>query len=96
MYYILERQEVDMFEKRLQAFTYAVGITFIILAVITGATYIWFLLLLGGAFRNIPAFAGMPAPEMAEYLLDLKLFAIVVGAVFIICSLWRRKLKALG
>ena len=85
-----------MFDKRLQAFTYAVGITFIILAVITGLTYIWFLLLLGGTFSNIPAFAGVPAQEIAEYLLDLKLFAVMIGAVFITCALWRKKLKALG
>lgn len=85
-----------MFEKRLQAFTYAVGITFIILAAITALTYIWFLLLQGGAFRNIPALGGVPAPEMAEYLLDLKLFAVVLGAIFLICSIWRRKLKDLG
>ena len=84
-----------MFEKRLQAFTYAVGITFIILAIITAATYIWFLLLLGGAFRNVPAFDAMPAAELAEYILDLKLFAVLIGSIFIICSLWRRKLKVL-
>jgi len=82
-----------MFEKRLQSFTYAVGITFIILAVLTGVTYIWFLLLLGGAFSNIPAFGGMPVVELAEYLLDLKLLAVFIGAVFVTCSLWHRKLK---
>ncbi len=82
-----------MFEKRLQAFTYAVGITFIILATLTGVTYIWFLLLLGGAFRNIPAFGGMPAAELAGYLLNLKLLAVFVGAVFVTCSLWHRRLK---
>jgi hypothetical protein len=91
-----KRKETAMFEKRLQAFTWAVGITFIILAVITVTTYFWFLLLVGGAFRNIPAFGALPATEMAEYMLDLKLFSIVIGTVFIICSLWRRKLKALG
>jgi hypothetical protein len=84
-----------MFEKRLQAFTYAVGITFIILAALTVVTYIWYLLLVGGAFRNIPAFGAMPAAEVADYLLNLKLFAVIVGAVFIICSIWRRKLKSL-
>jgi hypothetical protein len=85
-----------MFEKRLQAFTWAVGITFIILAVITVSTYFWFLLLVGGAFRNIPFFGALPAAEMAEYMLDLKLFAIAVGTIFIICRLWGKKLKALG
>ncbi len=82
-----------MFEKRLQSFTYAVGITFIILAALTMVTYIWFLLLLGGAFRNIPAFGGMPVVELAGYLLNLKLLAVLVGAVFVTCSLWHRKLK---
>jgi hypothetical protein len=85
-----------MFEKRLQAFTYAVGITFIILGVITVSTYFWFLLLVGGAFRNIPAFGTVPVAEMAEYMLNLKLFAIAIGTIFVICSLWRRKLKSLG
>lgn len=82
-----------MFEKRLQSFTYAIGITFIILAALTGATYIWFLLLLGGAFRNIPAFGNMPVVELAGYLLNLKLLAVLIGAVYITCSLWHRKLK---
>jgi|GEM_PF-2334792 len=82
-----------MFERRLQSFTYAVGITFVILAVLTGVTYIWFLLLLSGAFRNIPAFGGMPAAELAGYLLNLKLLAVFIGAVFVTCSLWHRKLK---
>lgn len=82
-----------MFEKRLQSFTYAIGITFIILVALTIITYIWFLLLIGGAFENIPAFGEMPAAELAEYLLNLKLLAVFVGAVFVTCSLWHRKLR---
>ena len=85
-----------MFEKRLQAFTYAAGITFILLAAVTFLTYIWFLLLRGGTFDNIFIFYAVPAEEIAEYLLDLKLLAMIVGTVFVGCYFWRKKLAALG
>jgi hypothetical protein len=84
---------MEMFEKRLRAFTYAIGITFLILVALTVITYIWFLLLLNGAFDRIPAFAGMPELEIAEYLLDLKILVIIAGAIYLTCGLWLRKLK---
>ena len=85
-----------MFEKRLQAFTYAAGITFIFLAAVTALTYIWFLLQSGGAFNSIFIFYAVPVDQIAEYLLDLKLLAVIVGTVFVGSYFWRKKLAALG
>lgn len=85
-----------MFEKRLQAFTYGVGITFLILAGITILTYIWFLLLTGGAFDKIFFFYAVPSEQIAVYLLDLKLLAVIFGSIFITCLFWRKKLAKLG
>ena len=84
-----------MFEKRLQAFTYGVGITFILLAAATVLTYVWFLLQPGGVFDKIFIFYAVPAEMIAEYLLDLKLLAVMIGTVYVACYFWRRKLEAL-
>ena len=81
-----------MFEKRLSAFTGSVGVTFVILVGITAVTYIWYLLLLNGSLNNIRFFAGMQTLEIGKYLLNLKFLAIIVGSVYLTCSIWRRKL----
>ena len=82
-----------MFEKRLSAFTGSVGITFMILVGLTAVTYFWYLLLINGSLNNIWFFAGMQTMEVGKYLLNLKFFAIIVGSLYLTCSIWRRKLK---
>jgi hypothetical protein len=86
----------NMFEKRLQAFAYAAGIAFIMLAAVTVLTYIWFLLQAGGTFDNIFIFYAVPVEEIANYLLNLKLLAVIVGTIFVICYFWRKKLAGPG
>lgn len=85
-----------MFDKRLQAFTYAAGITFLFLAGVTVLTYIWFLLQTAGAFDKIFIFYAVPGEQIADYLLDLKLLAVIFGSIFITCYFWRKKLVKLG
>ncbi len=82
-----------MFEKRLRAFSYAVGITFLILAAITTITYVWFLIHAAGLFGNIFIFDVVSGNELARYMMNLKLLAVLFGAVYITCRLWWKRLS---
>lgn len=83
----------NMFEERLRAFSYALGTTFLILIALTVITYIWFLIHAVGAFGNIFIFDVVPGNEIARYMMNLKLLAVIFGAVYLTCRLWWKKLR---
>jgi len=82
-----------MFEKRLQALTHALGITFLILIVLHIISFVWVVLFSSGMFDFIP-FLGVFSPNvMVGYILNLKIVIVFFGSLFLICWLWSRKLR---
>ena len=81
-----------MFEKRLQAFSYAVGITFLILFLLTLFTFAVYSLMLKGVLAGVWPFCTVKIADMAGYLLNLKLMGVFFGAVFLVSYFWARRL----
>jgi hypothetical protein len=84
-----------MFEKRLQAFSYAVGMTFIVLAVLNVINLIVYSLIDAEALNFWP-FTLVTAREMMAYMLNVKLMGVFFGAVFLVSYIWGRRLKRIG
>ncbi len=84
-----------MFEKRLQAFSYAVGITFIVLAVLNVINLIVYSLMADMALDFWP-FTLVTAQEMMRYMLNLKLMGVFFGAVFLVSYIWGRRLRRIS
>jgi hypothetical protein len=83
-----------MFEKRLQAFSYAAGMTFIILAILNIINLIVYSMMAGNVLNFWP-FTLVPLQDMMEYMLDVKLLGVFVGAVFLTSYIWRKRLEKL-
>jgi len=82
-----------MFEKRLQALTQALGITFLVLIVLHIISFVWVLLFTAGMLNFLPLL-GIFSPEgMVDYILNLKIVIVFFGSIFLICWLWNRKLR---
>lgn len=81
-----------MFEKRLQAFSYAVGMTFIILAALNLINFIIYSMMVGKALDFWPFTIVTPA-EMIDYMLNIKLMGVFIGAVFLVSYFWGKRLK---
>ena len=84
-----------MFEKRLQAFSYAVGMTFIILALLNLINFIVYSLMIECVLDFWP-FSIVAPGEMIGYMLNVKLMGVFFGAVFLVSHLWLRKLKRIS
>ena len=82
-----------MFEKRLQAFSYAVGVTFLILVLLTLITFVVYSLMLRGVLGGIWPFCTVKVADMARYMLNLKLMGVFFGAVFLVCYFWLKGLR---
>jgi uncharacterized membrane protein YkgB len=89
-------REAKMFEKRLQAFSYAVGTTFLILVLLILLTFTVYSLMLRGVLGGIWPFCTVKVADMARYLLNLKLMGVFFGAVFLVCYFWLKGLKKLS
>ena len=85
-----------MFEKRLQAFSYAVGITFLILFLLNLFTFAVYSLMLKGVLAGVWPFRTVEIADMARYLLNLKLMGIFFGAVFLVSYFWLKRLSKLS
>jgi hypothetical protein len=84
-----------MFEKRLQAFSYAVGMTFIVLAALNVINLIVYSLMDTGALNFWP-FTLVTAQEMMGYMLNVKLMGVFFGAVFLVSYIWGRRLRRIS
>ena len=85
-----------MFEKRLQAFSYAVGITFLILFLLNLFTFAVYSLMFEGVFAGIWPFCLVEIGDMARYVLNLKLMGVFLGAVFLVSYFWLKKIRKLS
>ncbi len=81
-----------MFEKRLKSFSYAAGMTFLILILTVILTFCWYMLLDAGYFGNITIISSIDTADIAGYLLNLKLLTIFFGALFLLSYIWHKKL----
>jgi hypothetical protein len=84
-----------MFEKRLQAFSYAVGMTFIILAVLNVINLIVYSLMAAMVLDFWP-FTIVSTQDMIGYMLNVKLMGVLFGAVFLVSYIWGRRLKRIA
>ena len=84
-----------MFEKRLRAFSYAVGMTFIALAALNVINFIVYSLMDAGALDFWP-FTIVSTQEMMRYMLNLKLMGVFFGAVFLVSYIWGRRLRRIS
>ena len=85
-----------MFEKRLRALTYALGVTFLILIVLHIISFIWVILFSSGMF-DFASFLNIVSPNvMVGYILNLKIVVVFFGTLFLICWLWSRKLREIS
>jgi len=80
-----------MFEKRLHAFRYAVGITFLFIALLNVINFIVYSLMSCGTLYFWP-FTAIAAGDMIEYMLNIKLMGVIFGAIFLVCYFWEKKL----
>ncbi len=85
-----------MFEKRLQAFSYAVGITFLILFLLNLFNFAFYSVMFKGVFAGVWPFCLVEIGDMARYMLNLKLLGVFFGAVFLVSYLWLKKLRKLS
>ena len=81
-----------MFEKRLQAFSYAVGMTFIIIALLKVINFIVYSMMAGNVLNFWPFTILTPA-DMIGYMLNIKLLGVFIGSMFLISYFWRKRLK---
>jgi len=84
-----------MFEKRLHAFRYAAGITFLFIALLNLINLVYYSLMEAGALDFWP-FTTVTPTEMVSYMLDIKLMDVFFGAVFLVCYFWEKKLRKLA
>ena len=80
-----------MFEKRLEAFSYATGMTFIAIALLNLINFIVYSMMVAKVLDFWPFTIVEPA-EMIRYMLNVKLMGVFIGAVFLISYLWRKRL----
>ena len=85
-----------MFEKRLQAFSHAVGITFLILFLLNLFNFAFYSVMFEGVFAGVWPFCLVEIRDMARYMLNLKLMGIFFGAVFLVCHFWSKGLKKIS
>jgi hypothetical protein len=84
-----------MFEKKLQAFSYAVGITFIVLAILNVINLIVYSMMDARVLDFWP-FTIVSAREMMGYMLNVKLLGVFFGAVFLVSYIWGRRLRKIS
>lgn len=85
-----------MFEKKLQAFSHAVGITFLILFLLNLFNFAFYSLMFEGVFACVWPFYLVEIGDMARYMLNLKLMGVFVGTVFLVSYFWLRKLRKIS
>ncbi|MEE9554070.1 MAG: hypothetical protein V3W18_07195 [candidate division Zixibacteria bacterium] len=81
-----------MFEKRLRAFSYAVGMTFIVIALLNLFNFIVYSMMIECVLDFWPFTILTPA-EMIEYMLEIKLMGVFIGAVFLVSYFWGKRLS---
>lgn len=84
-----------MFETRLKAFSYAVGITFLAIAALNLINLIVYTMMAGDLLDFWPLNIFTPA-HMIGYMLNVKLLGVFFGAVFLVGYIWGRRLKKAG
>ena len=84
-----------MFEKRLEAFSYAVGMTFIFIALLNLINFIVYSMMVENVLNFWP-FTIISAEDMIEYMLEIKLMGVFFGAVFLVSYFWRKRLAKFG
>lgn len=84
-----------MFEKRLQAFSYAVGMTFIVLAVLNIINLIVYSLM-DARVLDFRPFTIVSTQELMGYMLNVKLMGVFFGAVFVVSYIWGRRLRKIS
>ena len=85
-----------MFEKRLHAFSYGVGITFLILFLLNLFNFAFYSLMHEGVFAGVWPFCLVEIGDMARYMLNLKLMSVFVGTVFLVSYFWLKKLRKIS
>lgn len=81
-----------MFEKRLQAFSYAVGMTFIAIALLNVINFIVYSMMVENVL-DFWSFTILAPGEMIGYMLNIKLLGVFFGAVFLVGYFWRKRLR---
>ncbi len=81
-----------MFEKRLQAFSYAVGMTFIAIALLNVINFIVYSMMVENVLDFWP-FTILAPGEMIGYMLNIKLLGVFFGAVFLVGHFWGKRLS---
>lgn len=86
---------LDNFDRRLSAFVWAIGWTFLIAICFNCLMFLWYALLAGGCLERFYIFSIFPINEAAEYFLKVKLTTAIIGLVFIASYLWRKKYRSM-
>ncbi len=84
-----------MFETRLMAFSYAVGMTFLAIAAVNLINFIVYTLMAGNVLDFWP-FTIVTPGEMIGYMLNVKLMGVFFGAVYLVSYIWGRRLRKAG
>jgi hypothetical protein len=86
----------DDFDRRLNAFVWASGWTFLTAIGFNCLMFIWYALTASGCLERCYIFSIFPISEAAEYFLKVKLVTAIIGLVFLGSYLWRRKYRMLA
>lgn len=84
-----------MFEKRLAGFRYAVGMTFLLIALLNLINFVVYSLMDSRVLDFWP-FTTVTPEEMIGYMLNVKLLGVLFGAVFLVCYFWEKRVRKLA